>query len=183
MFRRWRRIDQPGLELAQIDSRSTASPSSSTLVDGGDAPFSLRYIWTLDTDWRTRKLRIEHMNGDDRWLTIERAGPAAWRIDNRPAPHLDGCAELDLSATPFCNTLAIRRLGGDGELTPPTSPPTTSPSRPRASATKRSTTAPGATPTSASPTASPPPSASTATDSSNATRDCSRRSRSAPRAC
>jgi uncharacterized protein len=116
MFRRWRRIDQPGLELARIDIEKHGVMVASTLVDGGDKPFSLRYFWTLDSNWSTRTLRIDHMNGDDHWLTIERRGPASWRVDNRPAPHLDGCQELDLSATPFCNALAIRQLGGDGEL-------------------------------------------------------------------
>jgi uncharacterized protein len=116
MFRRWRRIDQAGLELARFDIEKHGVTVSSTLVDGGEAPFSLRYIWTLDPDWRTRTLRIEHMNGEDRWLTIERASEASWRIDRGPAPHLDGCVELDLSATPFCNSLAIRRLGEDGEF-------------------------------------------------------------------
>lgn len=118
MFRRWRRLDQPGLELARIDIGQRGMTVSSTLVDGGgEHPFSLRYIWTLDNTWSTRVLRIEHMNGDDRWLTIERAGPTSWRVDKSPAPHLDGCPELDLSATPFCNALSIRLLGGDGELT------------------------------------------------------------------
>lgn len=118
MFRLWRRIDQPGLELARIDIETRGVTVASTLVDGGDDhPFSLRYIWTLTPQWRTRTLRIEHMDGDDRWLTIERAGESTWRIDNKPAPHLDGCAELDLSATPFCNALAMRLLGRDGALT------------------------------------------------------------------
>lgn len=116
MFRRWRRIDQPGLELARIDIEARGVTVSSTLVDGGARPFSLRYIWTLTPRWRTRTLRIEHMNGDDRWLTIDRAGEASWRLDNKPAPDLEGCDELDLSATPFCNTLAMRRLGRDGAL-------------------------------------------------------------------
>ena len=119
MFRRWRRIDQLGLELARIDIERHGITVSSTLVDGGEQPFSLRYIWTLGPEWRTRTLRIEHMDGDDRWLTLERAGDASWRVDRQPAPHLDGCLELDLSATPFSNTLAIRRMGSDaeGELT------------------------------------------------------------------
>jgi hypothetical protein len=116
MFRRWRRIDQPGLELARFDIARHGVTVSSTLVDGGKNPFSLRYIWTLDPDWRTRTLRIEHMNGDDRWLTIERTGDVSWRIDRMPAPHLEGCRELDLSATPFCNSLAVKLLGGDGEF-------------------------------------------------------------------
>ena len=117
MFRRWRRIDQVGLELARIDIEKHGVTVASTLVDGSGHPFSLRYIWTLTPQWRTRTLRIEHMNGDDRWLTIDRVGDSSWRLDNKPAPHLEGCTELDLSATPFCNTLAMRLLGRDGALT------------------------------------------------------------------
>jgi uncharacterized protein len=116
MQRRWRRIDQPGLELARIETADHGVAVSSTLIDAGKKPFSLRYHWTLDADWRTRTLRIEQMCEDDRWITIERVGASSWRIDNRLAPHLEGCAELDLSATPFCNALAIHRLGRDGEL-------------------------------------------------------------------
>jgi hypothetical protein len=116
MFRLWRRIDQSGLELARFDIEKHGVTVSSTLVDGGRSPFSLRYIWTLDPAWRTRTLRIEHMNGDDRWLTIERDGDASWRLDRRSAPHLEGCRELDLSATPFCNSLAMKLLGGEGEF-------------------------------------------------------------------
>ncbi len=75
MFRRWRCIDEPGLELVRIDIEKRGVTASSTLVDGGgNHPFSPRYIWTLTPQWRTRTLRIEHMNGDDRWLAIERVG-------------------------------------------------------------------------------------------------------------
>ncbi len=117
MFRRWRRIDQPGLELAHITVEPRGIIVSSTVIDGGDHPYSLRYIWSLDTAWRTRGLRIEHMNGVDRWLTIERTGEASWRLDKEPAAHLEGCVELDLSSTPFCNTLAMKHLARDGALT------------------------------------------------------------------
>jgi hypothetical protein len=114
--RRWRRIDQPGLELARIEVATHGVAVASTLIDAGERPFSLRYLWTLDADWRTRTLRIEQTREDDRWLTVERTGASSWLVDGRPAPHLDGCMELDLSATPFCNTLAVRLLGRDGEL-------------------------------------------------------------------
>lgn len=117
MFRRWRRLDQPGLELAHIKIEPRGIVVSSTVIDGGNRPFSLRYLWSLDTTWRTRSLRITHMDGIDRGLTLEHTGDASWKIDNAPAPHLDGCIELDLSATPFCNTLAMKRLTRDGALT------------------------------------------------------------------
>src|SRR4051812_40651318 len=101
MLRRWRRIDQAGLELAHIEVEPRGVVVSSTLIDAGERPFSLRYLWSLDPAWRTRSLRIEHMDGVDRWLTIERTGDASWKLDKAPAPQLDGCVELDLSATPF----------------------------------------------------------------------------------
>lgn len=115
MFRRWRRIDQPGLELARIEIASRGVTVCSMLVDGGSAPRGLRYLWMLDKDWRTRSLRLESMTDEDRWLHIERSGVASWRIGGRPAEHLDGCQELDLSATPFCNTLGIRRASEEDE--------------------------------------------------------------------
>src|SRR5262245_9218082 len=105
MFRRWRRIDQPGLELARIEIDKRGVIACSNIIDAGEKPFALRYIWMLDGRWRTLSLRIEQMCDDDRWLTIERAGASSWRIDGKPAPHLEGCPELDLSATPFCNAI------------------------------------------------------------------------------
>lgn len=97
MFRRWRRIDKPGLELARITISEHGVAVSSTLIDGGEQPFSLRYAWTLTPEWVTRTLRIEQADGSDRWLTIERVGDSSWRIDGAPAPHLDGCEEIDVS--------------------------------------------------------------------------------------
>ena len=42
-------------------------------------------------------------------MRLERAG-TGWRVDGRPRPDLDGAEEPDLSVTPFCNTLPIRRM-------------------------------------------------------------------------
>jgi hypothetical protein len=116
MLRCWRRLDQPGLEFARIEPSAGGICVASTLIDGGASPFSLHYHWSLDPEWRTRSLRIDWSNEHDRTLVIEREGEADWKIDGQPAPHLAGCVELDLSATPFCNGLAIRRLRRSGDL-------------------------------------------------------------------
>lgn len=40
------------------------------------------------------------------------------RLEGQLRPDLEGCDEIDVSATPFCNSLAIRRLEHrSGELT------------------------------------------------------------------
>ncbi len=118
MLRRWRRLDEPGLEVFRLRSRDDGFWATSSLVHAGADPFGLRYAWALDREWRTRSVRLELMGDVCRSLMIERAGDASWRIDDRPRRDLDGCEEVDLSATPFCNTLAIRRMAGaTGELT------------------------------------------------------------------
>ena len=116
MLRCWRRLDQPGLELARIDIGGDGVTVTSNLINGGASPFSLRYSWALDSDWRTRSLRIDFTNAHERTINIERTGDDAWRVAGKEAPQLNGCVELDLSATPFCNGLAIRRLGGPGDM-------------------------------------------------------------------
>jgi uncharacterized protein len=118
MIRRWRRLDEVGLEVLRLRAGPDGMDASSTVVHAGAQPFGLSYTWMLDAAWRTRTLRLDARGEDDRSLTIERTGPASWRVDGEERPDLDGCDEIDVSATPFCNSLAIRGLdGASGELT------------------------------------------------------------------
>jgi hypothetical protein len=44
---------------------------------------------------------------------LERTG-TGWRVDGAPRPDFDGVEEPDLSVTPFCNALAVRRTPDRG---------------------------------------------------------------------
>jgi hypothetical protein len=117
VIRRWRRVDEPGLELMTLSRSPSGLTVRSTLVHAGAENCALRYFWTLDTSWRTRTLRLERTEPVEKSLVIERTGDTDWRIDGEARPDLAGCHEVDVSATPFCNSLAIRRMNGaDGEL-------------------------------------------------------------------
>lgn len=91
----------------------------SVIADGGETPFGLTCDWRLDKAWRSRSLELACLDATgERRLLIERAGPASWRMDGLRRLDLEGCAEIDLSATPFCNGLALKRLGHEpGEMT------------------------------------------------------------------
>jgi hypothetical protein len=117
--RRWRRLDEPGLELLHLVRTDDGIEVTSDLVHAGEDPFGLRYAWSLDAGWRTRSLQLSvRRNGRDKTCHVARTGPAAWSIDGQPRADLNGCVELDVSATPFCNPLAVRHLGQKtGELT------------------------------------------------------------------
>lgn len=117
ILRRWRRVDEPGLELMTLSCSRGGIDVRSTVIHAGANSFGLRYRWKLDPSWRTRRLRIDRTDGIEKSLVIERSGDATWRVDGDERPHLAGCREIDVSATPFCNTLAIRQLGtAGGEL-------------------------------------------------------------------
>lgn len=71
-----------------------------------------RYEVAVDADWVTRAVDVTFDTlGQDLALRLERAVDASWTIDGDPAPHLDGCDDVDLGITPSTNTLPIRRLG------------------------------------------------------------------------
>jgi uncharacterized protein len=119
MLRRWKRIDFPGFETLAIEDDADGLRARSVIIDNSDEPFGLIADWRLDRNWVSRSLDLTLIrDGGMRALAIGRTGPQSWRINGEPRPDLDGCIEIDVSATPFCNGLALRRLGHEpGELT------------------------------------------------------------------
>jgi uncharacterized protein len=108
---RWRRIDEEvGLELLRLTLGYDEVFARSRLLVTGPESYGVDLDWHLDPAWRTRRLVIRLTDSRERTLLIERAGETAWRVNGHARPDLDGCDEVDLSPTPFCNTLAIRRF-------------------------------------------------------------------------
>jgi hypothetical protein len=116
MKRKWRRLDEPGLEVFQFSPDADGFRAVSTIVHAGAEAFGLSYVWLLDRNWRTRRLDLRVSSPMPQDMTIERA-PGGWLINGREEPGLAACEEIDVSATPFCNALAIRLLQRSGELT------------------------------------------------------------------
>jgi hypothetical protein len=118
---RWRRSDGRSLEVLRLSAAPGGLIAHSSVVDAGEPAFAVEYHWALDAAWRTQSLRVRVVHAVERSLLVERNGDASWQIDGRPRADLDGCEEIDLSITPFCNTLAVRRFGpppgAAGELT------------------------------------------------------------------
>ncbi len=118
---RWVGASGRSLELLRLAGVGESVRVRSDVIDAGPSPFAVSYDWEGDPTWRTRSLGLRLRAAQARALLIERAGEARWRVDGVDRADLDGCDEIDLSITPFCNTLALRRFGpppgGPGELT------------------------------------------------------------------
>jgi hypothetical protein len=98
-----------GLEhctLRPEDGRLVASGIVAGMRDR--APFGLFYRLAIDESWRLREALAATTDGARRVLTAN--GEGAWTLDGEPAPALAGAIDIDIQATPFTNTLPIRRL-------------------------------------------------------------------------
>ncbi len=85
-----------------------------------DKAFATRYRILCDQSWRVRKAEIAQIGSGDA-LELASDGAGNW-IDGAgaPMPQLAGAIDIDISITPFTNTLPIRRLhlqaGQSGEI-------------------------------------------------------------------
>jgi uncharacterized protein len=112
LTRIWRRIGLQGLEhlsLKQVEGGYRADSVLSVEVDLGG--ITCEYHFDLDERWHTKSFMLsQNQAGEDRNLEIERAGESEWKVNGAIRPDLNGCLDLDLTVSPFTNTLAIRQL-------------------------------------------------------------------------
>lgn len=110
----WSRVDLPGTEILQLKmgEQEIAANSVALSVDEAGEPFELHYTLALDPNWQAHRvtLMLTH-SGEKKSLELRLGPDAKWRLGiGRALPELEGCPDVDISATPFTNTLPIRRL-------------------------------------------------------------------------
>jgi uncharacterized protein len=106
----WRRLDVVGLEILQLQHDEHGIKADASIIGAGAEAFSLRIEWILEPTWRSRSVNLTQQSRDGiRTRHIER-GRYGWVVDDRLRPDLSDCLEVDVSATPFCNGLALHAL-------------------------------------------------------------------------
>jgi hypothetical protein len=107
----WSRLDAPGMEhLALILRHDEVAADGMVLGVEDDAAFRLRYTVRCDSRWRVRRVEVSFVDGG-RGLSLTADGEGRWFDESGAAlPALDGCVDVDITATPLTNTLPIRRL-------------------------------------------------------------------------
>ena len=109
----WAPWEGPGLEHLRLVT-SGSGVVANGLVIGLEAgrPFRIGYEIRCDGRWRVREVRAAAPDLGRPVLDLLADGNGRWkRRGGEPVPELDGCIDVDISATPFTNTLPIRRLG------------------------------------------------------------------------
>jgi hypothetical protein len=84
--------------------------------------WAVDYELRLDMSWTTRSARISSRSMlGPRSTVLEADGRGHWLVDDRAAPQLDGCFDVDLESSAMTNALPVRRMelpAGEGVAAP-----------------------------------------------------------------
>jgi uncharacterized protein len=76
-----------------------------------ETPFRLWYEINTGKDWKVRQCTLRLLGSGHQEITLHADGEGYWTdAAGMPLPVLDRCIDVDISVTPFTNTLPIRRL-------------------------------------------------------------------------
>ena len=108
----WEAAMWPGIEHLRLTVTVAGVDADGLIVMARDAPLRLRYEIRCDASWACRELRVASLLEPIRPLELRGDGRGRWiRANGEHVSSLDGCLDVDIAATPFTNTLPIRRLG------------------------------------------------------------------------
>ncbi|WP_274353922.1 putative glycolipid-binding domain-containing protein [Roseinatronobacter alkalisoli] len=108
----WRRLDTDGLERLLVVEDDAGIFVKGTILTTEDGGCRIDHDWHLDSKWSVLSVAVSRDGNDGhKALRLDRTGDG-WKVDGQNRPDLDGTSEVDLSLTPFCNTLALHRLMG-----------------------------------------------------------------------
>jgi hypothetical protein len=108
----WSAWQEPGLGHLRLAVRDSGVVADGMVLGETEGrPFRLAYGVRCDAYWRVRAARVG-VPGEPPKVELLSNGEGNWTgPDGRDLPYLDGCEYVDVSETPFTNTLPIRRLG------------------------------------------------------------------------
>ena len=113
----WSTWDATGIEhvILRIGQDEVAADGFGVGIAEGRQPFRFHYEVRCDANWGVRSVHVfSPVFGDigEPPVHLLADGKGNWTTSSRDSlPDLEGCVDVDISATPFTNTIPIRRLG------------------------------------------------------------------------
>jgi uncharacterized protein len=108
----WTAWDRPGLGHLRLAVRDSGVVADGVVLGVAEGrPFRIAYDVRCDRLWRVRSTRVS-VPGEPPKVELLSDGEGNWTgPDGRAVMYLECCEYIDISETPFTNTLPIRRLG------------------------------------------------------------------------
>jgi len=100
------------LENCLIDTSDTGTEVNSVIVGGYEGKiYRVEYQIRTNPHWETLWVDIKyHHSNRSEHLLFEGEGKGHWEMNSRRAEEFNQCVDIDISLTPFTNTLPINRL-------------------------------------------------------------------------
>ena len=111
----WRRADElRGHSLARLERRPDGWLGHGTeVVAGPGTLLSCGFRVEVDTGWATRTVEAWSVSeAGEAGVRLAADTDRRWWRDGVREPHLDGCLDVDVAATPLTNTFPVNRLAG-----------------------------------------------------------------------
>lgn len=108
----WFSLDEIGLEQLEITENIDRIKVESLIlrvIDG--QPHRISYRISCDKRWFVREVELSIENRKNKRIKLNSDGYGNWTDETgKELPELKDCFDIDISATPFTNTLPINRL-------------------------------------------------------------------------
>lgn len=107
----WKGLAAESLEHCCIYYKDLISVRSSIIGHHQFLPFKMDYEIELDQQWVIRSFLIRSsLFNMDQTLSLKHDGYGKWYGESKEWKTLEGCMDIDISVSPFTNTLPINRL-------------------------------------------------------------------------
>jgi uncharacterized protein len=108
----WSNLTATGLEHFQLVSRADEMVADGIVIGvEKDVAFRIRYEIRCDAQWRVRKVTVTRLDENEQAIRLTADGLGNWSNEHgEVVSAFAGCLDVDITATPFTNTLPIRRL-------------------------------------------------------------------------
>jgi hypothetical protein len=108
----WTGIENRSLENLIITFTDTGTETTSCIIGfDNNAVYKAEYKISTDHLWQTISLEIKTQCNDlIQTIKFQSDGKGNWRTNEQPSTIFEGCIDIDISLSPFTNTLPINRL-------------------------------------------------------------------------
>lgn len=108
----WAGREYYSLENCLVNMTTEGVEITSTIIGLYDKKiYKVEYRIRTNSKWETVLLEIQSWNSDKTgFLRLEGNGEGNWLSSGEKIKRFDGCIDIDISLTPFTNTLPIKRL-------------------------------------------------------------------------
>jgi hypothetical protein len=107
----WKGLEAESLEFCSIHFHEWIDVKSSIVGCSDDIPFKVDYELTLSKDWIISDFSIRAWLGNvEQSLHLKHNGYGVWSGNGNEWKDIEGCLDIDISLTPFTNSLPINRI-------------------------------------------------------------------------